>query len=184
MSGKKIAYIRVSSKDQNPVSQLPDIQVDKRFVEYASAKDTNRPVLKEMLNYIRDDDEIFVHRIDRLARNVKELLELVNFIRKKSVTLNFVKEGLTFNGNNSAMDDVILTMLATFAEFERRISRERQQEGIEAAKARGAYKGRKPALNQQDIELMKNMLSMGYSKQRTARELGVTPPTIYKYLKQ
>lgn len=185
MPGKTICYKRVSSKDQNPISQLQGQKYDKEFIEYASGKDTNRPVLKEMLSYIRDDDEIYVHRIDRLARNISDLLNLVKLIRSKGASIIFVTENLVFDGKQSAIANLTLSLMATFSEFERRISRERQTEGIEAAKARGVYKGRKPAFDKGEINAIKEKVNViGWSIARTAREFGVTPPTVYKYLKR
>jgi len=184
MSGKRICYKRVSSKDQNPVSQLTGMIFDEEFIEYASGKDIERPVLQNMLHFIRKDDELYIHRIDRLARNIRDLLDLIKKITSKQVKVYFVSENLVFDGSESPIAKLTLSLMATFAEFERQISRERQTEGIESAKARGVYKGRKPVFAHSEIKAIKEKVKdIGWSVARTAREFNVSPKTIYKYLK-
>lgn len=144
MTGQKIGYVRVSSIDQNTIRQLDGISLDKVFTEKSSGKSIERPILLECLIYIRSGDTLFVHSIDRLARNAKDLLNLVEQLLNKQVTIIFVKNNLTFSSDTKDhMAKLQLTMLAAFAEFERELIRERQREGITIAKAAGKYSGRR-----------------------------------------
>jgi DNA invertase Pin-like site-specific DNA recombinase len=133
MSSQNVAYLRVSSVDQSVARQQEAIKVvslDKTFIEKASGKDTNRPVLQECLEYCREGDTLHVHSIDRIARNLKDLQGLVDQFIAKDVTVHFHKEGLIFNGNDDAMSRLMLQMMGAFAEFERNLIHERQVEGI------------------------------------------------------
>lgn len=184
MTGKKIGYARVSTPEQNPESQISSEKLDKLFIETKSGKDIDRPVLQEMLNYIRDDDMIYVQRMDRLARNIDDLRQLVKTINGKGASIRFIKEGLIFDGQDSPVSNLMLTVIGAFGEFERRIARERQLEGIEIAKAKGIYKGRKPSLSKDEFEKVKYMINdLGMSKAKVAREYGVSAQTIYAYLR-
>ena len=184
MTGKRIGYVRVSTPEQNPESQLSGVEVDKIFVEYASAKDTERPKLKEMLGYLRDDDVIFVHRMDRLARNIDDLRSLVKIITSKQASIKFISEGLSFDGTDSPVANLMLTVVGAFGEFERRIARERQLEGIAKAKAKGIYKGRQPSLTKSEFEKVLYMFKdLGMSRRRISREFGVSVTTICSYLR-
>jgi DNA invertase Pin-like site-specific DNA recombinase len=184
IKGQKVAYVRVSTLEQNVESQLQGISVDKTFVEKASAKNKERPILKEMLNYVREGDRIFVHRIDRLARNVKDLLAIVEAINTLEVSIHFISENLLFDGNQNPMSQLMLTLSATFSEFERNIARERQREGIINAKKKGLYKGRKPIFSVEESKRIHYMIhELGMSKGKVAREYGVSVPTIYAYLR-
>ena len=111
--GKRIGYIRVSTTDQNPERQLENIQVDKKFIEYASGSSMKRPQLELMIDYVREDDLVIIHSIDRLARNVRNLHEIIDQLLSKGVSVKFIKEGLSFNGNDSAMSKLILGILVT-----------------------------------------------------------------------
>ena len=102
-SGKKIGYVRVSSFDQNPERQLEGIELDKKFIEKASGKNTNRPKLEEMIDYVREGDVLIVHSMDRLARNLDDLRRIVFSLTEKHVSVQFLKENLTFTGEDSPM---------------------------------------------------------------------------------
>jgi DNA invertase Pin-like site-specific DNA recombinase len=144
MTGQKIGYIRVSSVDQNTVCQLDGVSLDKVFAEKMSGKSVERPILQECLIYIRSGDTLYVHSIDRLARNAKDLLNIVEQLISKQVTIIFIKNNLTFSADiKDHMAKLQLTMLAAFAEFERELIRERQREGIAIAKINGKYSGRR-----------------------------------------
>jgi DNA invertase Pin-like site-specific DNA recombinase len=177
----KVGYIRVSAKDQNPERQLADIELDKKFTEYASAKDTARPELQSMMTFLREGDELWVHSLDRLARNLYDLQSLVKKLVEKGVKIHFVKEGLAFSNQHDPIAYLTLSIMGSFAEFERAILRERQKEGIAIAKARGKYK-RKKKLKDEEIENMKNLLRRGASKSRVARMFNISMKTVYKYL--
>ncbi len=128
--GKMIGYIRVSSFEQNPVRQLEGISLDKTFIDQASGKDIHRPQLAALLSYVREDDTVIVHSMDRLARNLDDLRRLVNELTSRQVTVQFIKENLIFTGKDSPMAHLLLSVIGAFAEFERSLIRERQREGL------------------------------------------------------
>jgi len=130
MSGQKIGYIRVSTVEQNEARQLLGLQLDKSFIDKVSAKASYRPQLELMLEYIRQDDEIYVHSMDRLARDSKTINSLVNKINLKGVTITFFKENLSFSGSDSPMSQLLLSVIGAFSDFEISIQKERQREGI------------------------------------------------------
>lgn len=127
MKGKRIGYIRVSTVDQNPERQLEGIQLDKKFIDYASGTTLNRPQFSLMLDYIREDDIVIVHSMDRLARNARHLREIVDKLTSQGIEVQFVKENLTFNGKDSPISNLLLMMMGAVAEFEHAILKERQE---------------------------------------------------------
>ncbi|WP_161882334.1 recombinase family protein [Deinococcus alpinitundrae] len=181
MTGKVVGYVRVSSFEQNPERQLEGLQVDKLFTEKISGKNTHRPQLKALLDFVREGDTVIVHSLDRLARNLDDLRNLVQTLTGRSVRVQFVKEGLIFTGEDSPMSNLLLSVMGAFAEFERSLIRERQQEGISIAKKKGAYKGRKPSLTTAQVAALK--ARSDEPKAKLAREFGVSRETIYQYLK-
>ncbi len=184
-SSAKIGYVRLSTVEQNTARQLVGITLDRVFEEKVSAKNIgNRPVLREMLGFIRDGDDLYVHSMDRLARNLKDLLTLVTTITDKGVTLHFVKENVTFEAKAKAtpFNKLLLGLLGSVAEFERELILERQREGIAQAKARGAYKGRKP-IAPEKIEKAKELLAQGMTRTEAAKTVGMGRTTLFLYLK-
>ena len=182
----KIGYTRVSTWEQNTARQLVGVTLDRIFEEKASGKNIDaRPVLQEMLDYIREGDEVYVHSMDRLARNLKDLLTLVTTITDKGVTLHFVKENLTFEAKEKAspFNKLLLGLLGSVAQFERELLLERQREGIAQAKARGAYKGRKP-IAPEKIEQAKALLAQGMTRTEAAKAVGIGRTSLFHYLKQ
>lgn len=126
MQGQRIGYVRVSSFDQNHERQLEHIQVDKVFTDIASGKDTQRPQLDALLSFVREGDTVVIHSMDRLARNLDDLRRLVQSLTLLGVCVEFVKEHLTFTGEDSPMANLMLSVMGAFAEFERALIRERQ----------------------------------------------------------
>ena len=183
-TGKRIGYIRVSTTDQNPDRQLEGIHLDKKFIDYASAKSTDRPQLKVMLDFVREDDIIIVHSMDRLARNLKDLKNLVEELVNKNIQVHFLKENLQFSGENSAASNLILHLMGAFAEFEYAFIIERQREGIAIAKKNGRYNGRICKLNAQKIEILENELKTRKTKTQIAQELGISRTTLHRYLEK
>ncbi|MGW4095065.1 recombinase family protein [Nocardia sp. NPDC004750] len=175
----RVGYIRVSTLDQNTVRQLDGIAVERTFTDKVSGKDTARPQLGELLEFVREGDTVIVHSMDRLARNLDDLRRLVRTLTGKGVRVEFVKESLTFTGEDSPMANLLLSVMGAFAEFERALILERQREGIAAAKARGAYTGRKPALTTEQAELLRARAAAGVSKAALAREFGISRETVY-----
>lgn len=183
MKGQRIGYVRVSSFDQNPERQLEQAQVEKVFTDKASGKDTKRPELDALLSFVREGDTVVVHSMDRLARNLDDLRHLVQKLTKRGVRIEFVKECLTFTGEDSPMANLMLSVMGAFAEFERALIRERQCEGIALAKKRGAYRGRKKALSLERVVELRQRANAGEQKAKLAREFGVSRETLYQYLK-
>ena len=183
MQGHRIGYVRVSSFDQNPERQLEQVQVDKVFTDKASGKDTQRPQLDALLGFVREDDTVVVHSMDRLARNLDDLRRLVQSLTQRGVRIEFVKEHLTFTGEDSPMANLMLSVMGAFAEFERALIREQQREGIALAKQRGAYRGRKKALAPERVAELRQRAAAGEKKAQLAREFGVSRETLYQYLR-
>ncbi len=179
-TGQQVGYIRVSSIDQNTIRQLDGLTLDKTFTEKMSGKDTKRPLLLECMAYIRSGDTLHVHSIDRLARNAKDLLNLVEQVLGKGVNLKFHKNNLTFSPDSKDhMAKLQLTMLAAFAEFERELIKERQREGITIAKAAGKYSGRRKITDELVAEA-RARTEKGEPLSRVAKDLKVSRETLYK----
>jgi len=181
--GQRIGYVRVSSYDQNPERQIDNIKVKKVFIDKASGKDTHRPELDALLSFVREGDSVVVHSMDRLARNLDDLRRLVQNLTNRGVKIEFVKEGLTFTGEESPMANFMLSVMGAFAEFERSLIKERQLEGIELAKKRGVYKGRKKSLTNELQSELKQRVANGEQKAKIARDYGISRETLYQYLK-
>jgi DNA invertase Pin-like site-specific DNA recombinase len=163
--------------------QLEGIPLDRTFIDKASGKDTNRPQLDLMMSYARDGDTVVVHSMDRLARNLDDLRRIVHTLTGKGVKVEFIKEHLTFTGDDSPMAGLLLSVMGAFAEFERALIKERQREGIALARRRGAYKGRKKTLSQDALAKLRERLKDGVSKAQLAREFGISRQTLYEYLR-
>lgn len=183
MLGQRIGYIRVSSLDQHEDRQLEGIDVAKTFTDKASGKDTKRPQLETLMSFVRTGDTVVVHSMDRLARNLDDLRRIVQTLTGRGVRIEFVKEHLSFTGEDSPMANLMLSVMGAFAEFERALIHERQREGIALAKQRGAYKGRKKSLSEPQIGQLRERLTTGVSKAQLAREFGISRETLYQYLK-
>lgn len=183
MDGQRVGYVRVSTFDQNTERQLEHVEVSRVFSDKASGKDTKRPGLDSLLEFVREGDTVVVHSMDRLARNLDDLRRLVQGLTGRGVRVEFVKEGLTFTGEDSPMATLMLSVMGAFAEFERTLIRERQREGIELAKQRGAYRGRRKALSSAQAEELRERASRGEPKADLAREFGICRETVYQYLR-
>jgi len=184
MSGQRVGYIRVSTIDQRSDRQLDGVPLDRTFVDKASGSDVARPELVEaMVGFVRDGDTVVVHSMDRLARNLDDLRSIVRTLTANGVAVHFVKEQLTFTGDDTAMANLLLSVMGAFAEFERSLIRERQREGIELAKKRGAYRGRRRSLNDDQVAELRRRVAEGVPKAALARELGVSRETLYQYLR-
>ncbi len=182
--GQRVGYIRVSSVDQNTDRQLDGVQLDRTFTDKASGKDTQRPQLDALLEFVREGDMVICHSMDRLARNLDDLRKLVISLTKKGISVQFVKESLTFTGEDSPMSMLLLSMLGAVAEFERSMIRERQREGIAIAKGKGLYTGRKPSLTQEQAAELRKRAASGEKKTALAEEFGISRETLYSYLRE
>ncbi len=182
--GEKIAYIRVSTVEQNDARQREAMQgykIDRWFCEKVSAKDANRPQLAAMLDYVRAGDTVYVHDFSRLARSTRDLLDIVELLEKKGVTLVSNKENID---TSTATGKLMLTMIGAINEFERQNLLERQREGIKIAKDAGKYKGRKPIeADARFKELYKQYQRRELTKAELAKRIGVSRPTLDKMIK-
>lgn len=179
-----VGYIRVSSVDQNTERQLEGIKLDKVFTDKISGSKKDRPALNQLINYVREGDTVLVHSMDRLARDLETLIQIVKGLNAKGVSIRFVKENITFTArNNNSMDKLLLHILGAVAEFKRSLIREAQQEGIAIAKRKGKYKGRKPALTAEQLaQLRIDKEKMKPSE--LAKKYEVHYQTIWRYLKK
>ncbi len=181
-----IGYVRVSTIEQNEARQkeaLKKYDIERWYEEKISAKDMNRPKLQEMLDFAREGDTIIVHDFSRLARNTKDLLDIVENLNGRGITLISNKENLD---TSTPAGKLMLTMLGAIYEFERANLLDRQREGIAIAKAQGKYKGRKEVKINEDkfAELYEKYLRRETTKPKMAQELGISRPTLDKIIKQ
>ncbi len=137
----RVAYVRVSTEEQNEARQIQGLKkhdMEKWFTEKVSGKNTNRPQLQAMLDFVRDGDTVYIHDFSRLARSTKDLLDIVEKLNSKGVSLVSNKESID---SSTPTGKLMLTMIGAIAEFERTNLLERQREGIAIAKQNGIYKG-------------------------------------------
>lgn len=177
---ENIGYIRVSTLDQHTDRQLLNVELDHSFTDRCSGKDTNRPALKQLIEYAREGDVIHCHDISRMARNTEDLLRLVKEFTEQGISLKFHKEHLEFTGESNPMQQLMLTMLGGIYQFERAMILERQREGIAIAKAKGKYKG-KP-VNEALHDKIRQKYSEGVNKMQIAKTLNCARATVYKAL--
>ena len=174
----KIGYRRVSSESQNLDRQ--DFVCDKMFEEKVSGAKRNREALTAMVEFAREGDEVIVWSIDRLARDLRDLQDIIQRLNDKGVSVSFLKEKLVFSGDaQDAFSGLQLQLMGAFAEFERNIIRQRQAEGIARAQVRGVYKGRKKTIDENRIRKMK---AEGHSVTEIAELVGVSRMTVYRSL--
>ena len=183
MSGQRIGYVRVSTLAQNTDRQLDGLELDDKFEDKVSGKDTNRPQLEAMLKHVRKGDIIFVHSMDRLARNLDDLRKIVKGLTDRGVKIHFSKEQLTFSNEKNSMAELLLNVMGAFGEFERSLLLERQREGIAIAKQKGVFKGRKRMVTDEQIAEIKRRAEMGDKKAHIAADLGISRETVYQYLR-
>lgn len=139
--------------------------------------------MERLIDFAREGDTVFVHSMDRLARNLEDLRAIVCRLTAKGVRVEFVKEQLAFTGDDTAMATLLLNVMGVFAEFERSLIRERQREGITLAKQRGAYRGRTPSLTADKAAELRERTAVGVPKAALARQYGISRETVYAYLR-
>lgn len=183
----KVAYVRVSTIEQNEARQIEALEkhgIEKWFTEKVSGKNTtDRPELNNMIDFVREGDTVYIHDFSRLARSTKDLLEIVEKLTAKGVHLVSNKENVD---SSTPAGKLMLTMIGAIAQFERENMLERQREGIQIAKRNGAYKGRKA------IEIDTDVFKVQYerytrreiSKTELAKVLKVSRPTLDKMIKE
>ncbi|GAA6203876.1 recombinase family protein [Thalassotalea sp. SU-HH00458] len=176
----QIGYIRVSTVEQNTARQLLNLKLDKVFTDKCSGKDTNRPALTQLIEFSREGDVIHCHDISRMARSTEDLLRLIKEFTAKNITLKFHKENLTFDGSNNPLQQLMMTILSGIYQFERAMILERQREGIEIAKAKGKYRGKR--VNHKLHDQIRELYAQGHNKTQIAKKLGCVRATVYKAL--
>lgn len=187
-----VGYIRVSTAEQNTDRQLDGIALDRIFTDKMTGSIKDRPQLQAMLDYVRYGDTVVVHSLDRLARSLEDLISIINQLNQKGVSFKSIKDNLTFDGvNNSPMDKFFLHILGAVSELERALIRERQKEGIEKAKKKGVYKGRKSVLTTDIIAQIESLLAERNSSVENyktmsntdiAKQVGISKSSLYRYL--
>ena len=186
MSRQIVGYVRVSTLDQNAgrqLEQMKDENADVIFEDHISGKSLERPELEKLLKHIRKGDTVVVHSMDRLARNLTDLRQLVDELTDRGVAVEFVKEHLTFTGEDSPMANLLLSMLGAVAEFERALILERQREGIALAKAAGKYRGGQFKLTDERASELRRRATAGENKAALAREFCISRQSLYSYMK-
>ena len=176
----KIGYIRVSTAEQNTIRQeilMEELGVDEIFIDKASGKNMDRPQLKAMMSYVRKGDTLVVESISRIARNTKDLLEIVTELNEKEVIFISKKESLD---TTSASGRFMLTIFGAMAELEREYILQRQKEGIEAAKTQGKYKGRKPIVRNDFDKVCDKWRNGEITAVKAAKMLGMSKSTFYR----
>lgn len=176
-----LGYIRVSTVEQNTVRQLDGLSIDKYFIDTCSGSTQDRPALAELKAYCREGDTVVVHDISRLARNIADLIELINFFNAKGVDVEFKKEAMKFTVDQSnPMNTLMLNLLGSVYQFEREMMLERQREGIAKAKSAGKYKGRPLPVSSTEVIAL---LEQGTSIRNIANQLEISTTTVQKIKK-
>ena len=181
----KVGYVRCSTVEQNEARQLVMMEeqhVEKIFTDKASGKNTDRPAFHDMMSFVRSGDAVVVESISRIARNTRDLLAIIDELKKKGVDFISLKEQID---TTTPTGKFMLTVFGALAELERENILERQREGIAIAKEQGKYKGRKPL--EVDEEQLKAVCARWRSGEITAtaamKELGMKPNTFYRRVK-
>jgi DNA invertase Pin-like site-specific DNA recombinase len=184
-TGQHVGYIRVSSVGQNTERQLDNTKepLSRIFTDQASGKDTNRPALIECMKYLREGDTLHVHSIDRLARSMRDLLNITKQIAEKGVVVKFEKEGLTFNDKTDPRSEFMLHMLSAVSQFERSLINERRAEGVAIAQRNGVKFGRPSKLTlAQRNEILARAADGNVNKKALAAEYGISRTVLYDIL--
>lgn len=180
----KIAYVRVSTIEQNEARQIEALEkydIEKWFTEKVSGKNLDRPQLRQMLDFAREGDTIYIHDFSRLARSTKDLLNIVEMLQTKGIHLVSNKESID---SSTGYGKLMLTMIAAINEFERTNLLERQREGIAIAKRNGKYKGRKPFSSDRFDGLYQQYIHREINKTEFSKLLGISRPTLDKLIRE
>ena len=180
----KIGYIRVSTQEQNTIRQevlMKSLGVDEVYIDRMSGKNTNRPELKKMMEYVRKGDTVIVESISRFARNTRDLLELVERLTAKGVEFVSKKEAID---TTTPTGKFMLTVFGAVAELEREYILQRQREGIAIAKANGIYRGRKPIQRPEFNQVVSLWRSGELTAAEAMRRLDMKSSTFYRRAKE
>ena len=184
-TGRVLGYKRVSTLEQNTARQLEGVHVDLEFEDKVSGKSMDRPKLQELMRTAYKGDTVVVHSMDRLARNLIDLKNIVSELVASGAQVQFIKENLTFSGKADPYSELMLNLMGSFAEFERQLIKSRQAEGIAIRKAAGGYagKGRKRSITDKQVTEIKLRVEAKEKKAAIAKDLGISRESIYKILK-
>ena len=178
-------YKRVSTLIQSTERQLIDVPCDREYEDKLSGKNRERPQLEAMLSNLRAGDVVNVHSMDRLARNTRDLLNIVEEINNIGATIKFHKENLIFSPDKKdPYQEMMMTMLAAVSSLERSLINDRVREGVALAKAKGKYKGGKNKLSDEQVKELNNLYKNGVSVAEIARKFEITRPTVYSYIEK
>lgn len=178
----KYGYIRVSTAEQNTGRQIKELeshQCDFIFSDKLSGKNTNRPQLQQLIQQLKSGDELIVCSIDRLARSISDLTQLLDvFINEKNISVTFIKENLSFSSNeNDYMKRFIFNIFAAIADFNRSLIKATAQDGINTARDAGKYK-----LTTQQLEELYQMLDDKVAKNKIAQHFNISRQSVYYYI--
>ena len=176
----EVGYMRVSSIDQCLDRQLDGVKLDRVYEEKVSGKDRERPQLKECISFLRQGDTLHIHSMDRLSRNLKDLLNIVSELVDKNVAVTFKTENLTFAGKGNPMGYLMLSVFGAVNQFEIANLKIRQKEGVAKAKARGQQFGRK-SLSKKKIKEINDRLGAKQKVSEISVDMNIGQSTIYKY---
>lgn len=174
-----VGYVRVSSVQQNTERQLDGVELDKCFTEKVSGKNAEREQLKAMMAYVREGDVVHCHELSRLGRNTKDLLNIIDELKEKGVSVRFHKEGFTVGQESNAVGQMMLTVLSGVAQMEREMMLERQAEGYAAAKAAGRVVGRGNGKSIDRVGIV-SALAAGASIRTIAKDFNVSTQTVQR----
>lgn len=180
--GQRLGYIRVSTAEQNIDRQLHGLDFDEVFVDKCTGSNSDRVALNNLKTHCRKGDSVFVHSIDRLARNLADLLGLVTYFTEKGVSVEFSKEGLTFTGEDNPFQKLQLQIIGSCAEFERSMINARIREGIQARRDKGLSVGRKSVVDDEMRTKILESDESGMSKTEIAKMYGIGRATVYRVL--
>lgn len=181
----KVGYVRVSTVEQNvdrQVESLTKLGVERMFIDKMSGKNMERPNLQLMLDFIREGDVVYVHELSRLGRSLKDLLQITEKLEKKKVELVILEQNID---TSTPTGQLVFVLLGAIAEFERKTIKERQREGIELAKRRGVYKGRKKRTLPADFDKYYRMwLVRDITRSQLARTIGISRPVLLRLMNE
>ena len=174
-----IGYVRVSTDKQYTERQLDGVKLDEKYEEKVSGKNANRPKLQEMIAYVRKGDVIHVHSLDRLGRNIRDVLDIIEQVKNKGASIKFYKEDITAGAEANAASNMMLNIFAAVSQMERELMLERQAEGYAAAKAAGrkGARGNGTAVDRVGIV---SALAAGQSIRTIAKEFNVSTSTVQR----
>lgn len=180
----KVGYCRISTDTQSLDSQIDALKAagcDKIFTEVASGAKRDRPVLSEVMAYLRDNsnDALVVYKLDRVARSLPHLLEIMETLNAREIEFQSVSEAIDTKTSGGRL---LFHMMAAIAEFERDLIRERTQAGLKAAKAKGRIGGRPRQMTDGKINIVRELLATGTAVKDAAAIVGVSVPTLYRWL--